>query len=422
VSPALRLTCITLLESFAATTVMRGVYFLTRFELDFSAGENLAMALGFGVAYVIGAMSSHPLSVRLGERRLLALTVFGQLVLHAVLFARYSIGDTGSAYDLLRPLLERCPTGNLVFVGSTLLAGLGALKWPVVESYVSAGQTPASTAKAVGRFNITWASTVPLCLVIAGPLIRWWPSGLFGLPALVNLASLYLIGSLALRPSHLASDHPDRPTPLELVRLRALLISGRWLLTSSYALLWVLAAILPAILESFGLSVQVATALAALIEAARLATFIGMERYHGWHNRLSPLVASLVGMPAGFLMVLLGADLGVVVAGEIIFGLAGGMAYFVALYYAMVVKNASVDAGGAHEGMIGVGFVMGPAAALAGATLAPLLNSEALGTLSGIGPMLLVCGAGAIWPLRSLKKARPSPLAETGPCSSTDRR
>ena len=94
-------------------------------------------------------------------------------------------------------------------------------------------------------------------------------------------------------------------------------------------------------------------------------------------------------------------------AGEVAFGLAAGLTHYAALYYAMVVKNASVDAGGAHEGLIGLGFTAGPAAGLAGRALVP--GSYVLGTLAGIGPLLAVCTAGAVW---SLVGIRPRQIAD----------
>ena len=100
-------------------------------------------------------------------------------------------------------------------------------------------------------------------------------------------------------------------------------------------------------------------------------------------------------LPAGLFIYLFGKSLGVVLAGEVLFGLAAGMTYYAALYYAMVVKNASVDAGGVHEGLIGAGFALGPAAGLAGIALKPALGSKVLGTIAGIGPLFVLCAVGA---------------------------
>ena len=85
--------------------------------------------------------------------------------------------------------------------------------------------------------------------------------------------------------------------------------------------------------------------------------------------------------------------------GEAIFGFAAGLTYSAAIYYAMVVKNASVDAGGVHEGLIGAGFAIGPAMGLAGIAMAPIFGNEMLGVLAGVAVLMAVCAAGALRPL-----------------------
>ena len=164
---------------------------------------------------------------------------------------------------------------------------------------------------------------------------------------------------------------------------------------TSYAALWILAAMAPDIFKNLGVGIIWGTGLAGLVDVARLTAFIVLERWRAWHGRRWPLVCVIPALPAGLLIVLFGGSLGVVLAGEVLFGLAAGMTYYAALYYAMVVKNASVDAGGAHEGLIGAGFALGPAAGLAGIALTPALESKALGTIAGIGPLFVICAVGA---------------------------
>ena len=47
-------------------------------------------------------------------------------------------------------------------------------------------------------------------------------------------------------------------------------------------------------------------------------------------------------------------------------GVGMGAVYYAALYYGLAVGHADVDAGGTHEGLIGVGYCLGPLVALAG--------------------------------------------------------
>jgi hypothetical protein len=72
----------------------------------------------------------------------------------------------------------------------------------------------------------------------------------------------------------------------------------------------------------------------------------------------------------------------------------------------MVVKNAAVEAGGAHEGLIGGAFVVGPVAGLLGRLAAPAVGGAVLGMAVGIGPVILACGAAATWFLVKTGRSR----------------
>lgn len=369
----------TFIESLATILVERGVYFFTQSQLGFSDPENLWLALAWGAAYAVGGLVSHRVSVRLKERPLLAATLVGQLFLNLLLAAR--------------------PTRLMVYVAFAALAWVNGLKWPVIESYVSAGRTPAQTASAIGRFNVSWASAVPLGMAVAGPLIALLPAGLFLLPALLNLASLAMTPPLPRVPLHLPADHVDRPDAPSLRRMGGLLVCSRWLMLFSYAALYLLAALMPGIFAGLGYGVAAATPLAGLVDVVRVVAFVVMIRYTGWHNRVAPLLLSLLALPVGFVMVLSGANTTVVLAGEVIFGLVAGLVYYAALYYVMVLKNASVDAGGGHESLIGLGFAVGPASGIVGIALAPKLGSQFAGVLVGGTAVFAVCAVGSLWPI-----------------------
>ena len=378
-----QLLVITFIESLATTLIERAVYFFSQDRLGFTNAENLWLALGFGATYVVGALASHRVAQRVAEKHILIVSLVGQFLAYAALCI--------------------LPGSHALIVANAVLGGLNGLKWPIVESYVSAGQTPSATVRTVGRFNLAWVSAIPVALGLAGPLIAWEPRTMFALAAAINVASLVLVRPLERRPVHLAADHPERPTPAQLARYGSLLASARWSMLSSYALMWILAALLPHVFAGLNLAVSGATALAGLLDVARGAAFLALQIYTGWHNRRGPLVWVIVGLPAAFFLTLFGGNLAAVLVGEILFGATAGLTYYAALYYAMVVKNASVEAGGAHEGLIGTGFVLGPAAGLLGGAIAPALGGQTAGMLVGIGPLVLVCGFGA---LRSLLRCR----------------
>jgi hypothetical protein len=102
---------------------------------------------------------------------------------------------------------------------------------------------------------------------------------------------------------------------------------------------------------------------------------------------------------------LLGTSLPVVLCGEALFGVASGGAYHAALFYALLAKNASVDAGGAHEGLIGLGFALGPLTGLAGHALAQPLGGYVPSMVVATLPLVVLCAAAALGPLARRARA-----------------
>ncbi len=374
---------ITFVESLVTSIIERGVLFYTEDQLGFSQSQNLWLTLFFGMAYVIGALGSHKASHVLGERRWLMGMILLHLALHLALATR--------------------PGPAWVFILNTVLGAASGSKWPVVESYISAGLTPRLAVRSVGRFNMAWSSAVVIAVAFSGLLIETWAPSLFLVPAALNIASIFLILRLPARPVHLAHDHPHRPNERQVTRLKSLLLSSRWSMFGSYTLLFLLAPLLPFIFSDLGYGPGPATAMASLIDLSRFLTFAAMQYWIGWHGKRSVLFVAVALMPVGFLLTLLGAGLGTVLLGEIVFGVAAGLTYYAALYYAVVVKNAAVEAGGAHEGLIGSGFAVGPAIGLGGVAFGGTATGGPGMMAAAAAPFLLLCAVGALWTLRGAK-------------------
>lgn len=378
---ARRLLLVTFLESYGTICLERAIYFLTEGRFAFTKADNLYLAVAFGVCYVVGAFASHPVAHKIGERRVVYGCISLLLGLH-VLMAAWLGPWRGSFPD--------STNYAFIFAGNMAVGLLHGMKWPVIESYVSAGLTARQTFSLVGRFCFAWASAVPLALAMAGPLIEIHVSLLFILPAGLNIAAMLLLYGLPPRPMHMPHDHPHRPDAASLKRMRELLLGGRYQLLASYCLMWILVAVVPSILSSMGQPIKLATPIAAALDVCRVGAFVLLARFHGWHEKLWPLAAAMALLPAGFAAVLLAPSVPVLLVGEVIFGTAAGVIYYASLYYALVVKNASVDAGGAHEGLIGLGFAIGPMAGLVGLYL-PVAGSELLGIVLGAAPILILC-------------------------------
>jgi MFS family permease len=385
----------TFLESIAATLIQRGVYFYTHENLGFSQSQNLWIALGFGVAYVLGAFPSHAISKRLGERRLLVVCLVALLLLHA------AMAVFQQAWFMVVSVL-----------GTAALQGL---KWPVVESYVSAGRPPKQLLRLLGRYNVTWATAGFVAIGMTGLIVGTHiPALFFWIPALLNVAGLALVLKLPPEPSHFEHSHPDRPARAELDDIRALLGSARWSMTSSYALLYVVAPLMPSLLAQLALPVTLATPVASILDAVRVVAFGVFGALSGWHGRRLPMWLTMLALPVGFLLMVLGGSLPLIIVGEVIFGIAAGFSYTAALYYALVAENASVDAGGAHESLIGIGIGLGPLSGLAGQLLVgaklPFAGPSGVGPFMALAittmPIVAVCITGS---LRSLFRLRGRP-------------
>jgi len=368
---AKHLLIITFIESFATICVEKGIFFYAEDVLEFSKGWSLGVALAFGAAYVAGAWSSHAVARRIGEKRLLIATVAGQLMVHVGLTLH-----AGAA---------------AVFIGSALIGLLNGLKWPVIESYVTAGHGPTTVSRMLGRFNVTWASAVPVSVALAGTIIGAWPRGLFALAGAINLVALVMIAALGESPEHMADDHPERPPAERLARMRTFIRSASWLLLASYSMWMIMSALLPHVFRSLGYGIQYKSLLSAPLEVVRVATFAALGTTVAWHGRRWPILASIIILPVGFVLVVTGLSTPVVVLGQLLFGAAMGAVYTAHLYYATVVENASVGAGGQHEGLIGLGFFTGPAVGLIGIALAGAVGGKAAGALVGTAPLVLVC-------------------------------
>ena len=163
--------------------------------------------------------------------------------------------------------------------------------------------------------------------------------------------------------------------------------------------------IIPDLAARFGLSTALAGFAASVWMFARLFAFVLLWRWTAWHYRFGWLLAAYVVMVAGFLGLLLGPNLAVVVVAQIAFGLAVGLIYYSSLFYAMDVGGETQgEHGGVHEALIGVGIFGGPAVGSMALLLAPAINQAGTWAVGG----LLLVGLAGLFRMRSAsnQKAR----------------
>ena len=178
---------------------------------------------------------------------------------------------------------------------------------------------------------------------------------------------------------------------------------------------FLLAPLLPGIFQNrLGHSLQAATGLSAGLDVARVLTFAALGLFTAWRGKKMPLVLGALGLPLGLGLTLLGPNTATVLTGEAIFGIASGIVYYAALYHTMVLLNASIAAGSAHETLIGLGFALGPAIGLLAGVAGHATQNQALGLALVVGPTALLTTLLALRPLGFSNVQR----SEKNPCDT----
>jgi len=342
------------MNSIGTGVLWNGLGFVTQHDLKFSEVETTMLFLASGGVYAVAALASgravRALARRTSARGVLVLLLLIQAVASPLVY----VG--GTAVGIVTMVLVTSVTA--------------ALLWPIVESFVSGGRSGDGMRRAIGRWCIVWMAAVSAALLLMAPLMRsGGAQGLDARFAVFAVGPLSLISLLALpwlpkAPGVHADDHASVPSGY-----RAQLASARVLLPASYMMVGALSPILPYVLTSIDIAPAAQTPLTATWLLVRLAAVALLAHLAFWHGKWSTLFVGAVLLAGGFALVVAAPALWSVTVGLSIFGIGHGIIYYAALYYALRVGSSEVDAGGTHEALIGVGYVAGPGAAMAGALL-----------------------------------------------------
>lgn len=345
---------LTFLGSIGTGAVTNGIFFITSSGLGYGRRENLWLGVVFGVTYIAAAMLAGP-GLRALARRSARVTTRGAT---AAVLALMGLA-------CLAPLAARETAPDLVGLSVWAMVlvyspATGVL-WPVVESYVSGGRAGQPLRWAIGRFNIVWSAALVAAYFGMAPLLEHRPFWILAGLGVIHLGMAGLLFALPPEPARHGEDHEPHPASYE-----ALLALFRVLLFSSYLILSAVNPIQPIILERLGVRVAWWMPLASVWLAVRVLVFVLFERWHGWHGRWWTPWAGLAAMAAGFALTVgspvfgAGVGIGVFAGGLALMGAGIAAIYCGALYYAMAVGSAGVDAGGKHEAVIGMGYTVGP--------------------------------------------------------------
>lgn len=355
------------MNSLGTGLVTNGVFFLAKSVYGFSDRSNYLLGIAIGATYILGACFAGRAVATL-RTRFPALGSRGVLALLMLL-----LGATS-----LIPWLASRQAGGAGAGGEAgvwgiwllvlLYSPLTGVLWPLVESYLSGGKRGEPLRHSVGIFNVVWSASVVLSFWALSPLIENHAIAALSAMALIHV----LLAGFALRffskepAPHLHDTHEPHP-PI----YARLLVVLRRLLPLAYVISSVLAPYLPGAMTTLAIPDRYQPLVASSWLAPRVLTFFILQRWHGWHGRWSlPIVGTLLLVLGCAVAVLspIGLSLGLsplactlaMMGGLACFGIGKAAIYAGALYYAMEVGAAEVDAGGTHEALIGIGYFVGP--------------------------------------------------------------
>jgi predicted MFS family arabinose efflux permease len=366
------------------------VFFLLRDRFGFGNLGNLAASALGGFVFMFAAWQGGRFAQRFGY------------------FTALKTGFGGMAACLaMGAIFPSLPAVLLVLVGWTATI---CFTWPTLEALVSDGAGDDVLPKNIGIYNVVWAASSSAMYFIGGTLYEvLGHDSIFWLPAIIHGGQCLIVLRLGKNPVHAAPAAPPAmaPHPPESAAL-ARSVSPRtflrmvWLaIPFSYVGITTVVAIVPGLAKTLGLSTAQAGLFCSIWMFARLATFIALWQWTGWHYRFRWLLGAFVGLTASFSLLLLSHDLGALVAAQAVFGVSIGLMYYSSLFYSMDVGETKGEHGGLHEAMIGSGICLGPAVGALSLYLAPGSPNAGAYTVTA----LLACGLAGLIGLRARRAA-----------------
>ena len=367
------------LNTLATSYYFNYLFFFLRDRFGFGNRENLWVSALHGLLYALAAWQCGKFAQRRG------------------FFTSLKLGFAGLTLAMVGGALLDSVAGMLcTLVGYTIVL---LFTWPALEALVTQNEPPARVPRMVGIYNSTWSAAAALAYFTGGKLYDTLGRGaVFWLPAAIFFGQLLLTVWLSKQAAkvvapQIKSTGSARLHP-EAVRFRPSLspetfLKLAWLANPfAYVAVNTLFAVMPGLALKLGLSPTKVGLFCSVWLFGRLAAFVILWQWTGWHYRFRWLVSGFVTLIASFLLILLAPQLWMVVLAQIFFGFATGLIYYSSLFYSMDVGEASAEHGGLHEAAIGLGIFAGPAvgaAALQFFPQHPEAGTLAVTVLLGIG-------------------------------------
>jgi MFS family permease len=382
------------LNSFATVYYLYYLYFFLQKEFGFGNKANLLVAALSGAVNAVGSFYGGRFAQRKGYFTALKVGI-------GLMIAALALGacvHTAAVQVCAMPLM---------------VVGM-SFTWPTLEALASEGEAPGNVPRMVGLYNVVWSGTGALAYFVGGAMLeRFGLKTMFYVPIAIQVFELGMVFVLerwgkegapagtGLEGQKIAADEKDQslitelnPRPIAKARTFRRMA---WLANPfAYIAINTLIAVMPAVSARLGLSIAQAGFCGSLWCFARVAAFLGLWLWAGWHYRFGWLLSAFVGMVVTFLGILTAQSLLMLILMQVVFGAAIGLMYYSSLFYSMDLSDTKGEHGGIHEGVIGLGNFTGPAVGAASLHFLPHhANSGvvAVTVLLGLG----LCGLVWIW-------------------------
>jgi predicted MFS family arabinose efflux permease len=348
------------------------VFFLFRDRHGFGNLGNLGVAALMGLVIALASWRAGKLAQRRGCIRTMVFGLLGMMMALAI-----------GAFSPSLPV----QLAVLVFWAASQF-----MVWPALEALVTEGASGAARAHLVGVYSVVWATCSALSYFFGGGLFEWLGSGsIFWLPPGLHLLQLAVLWGWARRQREAPAAPAQQPlpdaAPLSLKHERDPRSFRRmaWL-ANPFACVaaFTLLAMMPELARRMGLSTTMAGLFCSIWFFARLAAFVVMWQWPGWHYRFRWLLGGYVLLIVGFATVLTADGLLWLGLGQVAFGLAVGLLYYASLFYSMDVGEARAEQGGIHEAMMGAGNFVGPGIGALSLLMLPHSPHAGVWSVSGI--------------------------------------
>jgi MFS family permease len=339
------------LNSFATSFYFYYLFFFMQRQFGFGNLGNLSLAALNGLVYMVMSWQAGRFGQRYGYHKALRIGLVTMTL--ALALGAFAAGMRSHVAIMVLWTVGICFT------------------WPMLEALVSEKEDSLGLQRMIGIYNLVWAGLSAMAFFTGGVMIEQLGlRSLFWIPIGIHLAQMAILQWLpaeATQPAPVADKGeklvPEvlelNPRPIERARR---FLRMAWLANPfAYVAINTVVAVVPGLARQLELTPMWAGFFCSVWFFSRLATFLILWLWQGWHYRMQWFFGAYLLLIASFALILLVPSLAVLILAQVTFGMALGLIYYSSLYYSMAVGEAKAEHGGVHEAMIGAGIFAGPA-------------------------------------------------------------